>query len=192
MMTSVRDDPAVVALVARARDGDQVAWDEMVERFAPLVWSLCRRHGLSNADAEDVGASVWLRLVERLDTIREPAALAGWLATIARRECVNILRTKTRETTLPDNAPIEADNPTSEEWLITQERNIALRAGFAELPTQCRELLALLFADPPAPYATISKKLDLPIGGIGPNRQRCLEKLRRTEALTALMSPEGR
>ncbi|HEX4726020.1 MAG TPA: sigma-70 family RNA polymerase sigma factor [Pseudonocardiaceae bacterium] len=188
----MRDDPTVIALVTRARDGDQQAWDEIVERFAPLVWSLCRRHGLSKADAEDVGANVWLRLVERLDTIRDPAALAGWLATITRRECVNSLRVTTRETPLPDDAPMAAEIPTSEEWLLRQERHIALRAGFAELSDQCRELLELLFADPPSPYATISRKLDIPVGGIGPNRQRCLEKLRRTEALTALMSPEGR
>ena len=192
MMTGVRDDPTVIALVTRARDGDQGAWDEIVERFAPLVWSVCRRHGLYAADADDVGASVWLRLVERLDTIRDPAALAGWLATITRRECLNTLRARTKETTLPDDPPVAAETPTSEEWLLTQERNMALRAGFAELSDKCRELLALLFADPPPPYATISEKLDIPIGGIGPNRQRCLEKLRRTDALTALMTPEGR
>jgi RNA polymerase sigma factor (sigma-70 family) len=192
MMTGVRDDPTVIALVARARDGDQGAWDQIVERFAPLVWSVCRRYGLSKADADDVGANVWLRLVERLDTIRDPAALPGWLATITRRECVNVLRGKNREASLPDNAPIEADTPASDEWLLTQERHIALRTAFAELPDHCRELLGLLFTDPPIPYATISRTLNIPVGGIGPNRRRCLEKLRRSAALTALMSPEGR
>lgn len=80
----LRDDPPVTDLVARARDGDVQAWDALVERYAPLIWSICRKYRLGRADADD-GQSVWLRLVDHLGKIREPAALAGWLAT--RREC---------------------------------------------------------------------------------------------------------
>ncbi len=57
---AVRDDPSVRDLVIRARGGDKQAWDALVERYAPLVWSICRRHRLGLADAEDVGQSVWL------------------------------------------------------------------------------------------------------------------------------------
>jgi hypothetical protein len=39
------------------------------------------------ADADDVGGSVWLRLVEQLGALREPAALPGWIATTTDREC---------------------------------------------------------------------------------------------------------
>ena len=84
----MRDDPSVIALVERARDGDQEAWYRLVARYSPLVWSACLRHGLSGADADDVGASVWLRLVERLGSLRDPAALPGWLAsTTATNAC---------------------------------------------------------------------------------------------------------
>jgi hypothetical protein len=75
----VRDDPAVVVLVTRARGGDQEAWDTLVERYAPLIWSICRRHRLGDDDAADVGQAVWLRLVEQLAKVRDPNALAGWL-----------------------------------------------------------------------------------------------------------------
>src|SRR6266446_3104420 len=88
---AVRDDPSVRDLVIRARGGDKQAWDALVERYAPLVWSICRRHRLGLADAEDVGQSVWLQLVSHLDTVRDPAALPGWLATTTRRECGRIL-----------------------------------------------------------------------------------------------------
>jgi len=71
----MRDDPTVIALVVRATEGEQTAWDEIVERFAPLVWSICRRFRLSEADTYDVGQNVWLRLVEYLPSLREPAAL---------------------------------------------------------------------------------------------------------------------
>ena len=90
--TPSRDDPVVTDLVARARNDDKQAWDALVERYAPLIWSICRRHRLSGADAEDVGQSVWLQLVGHLDKVRDPAALPGWLAATAQRECVRVLR----------------------------------------------------------------------------------------------------
>src|SRR5436853_6151726 len=76
----VHDHP-VATLVMRARNGDELAWDALVERYAPLIWSLCRRYRLDGADANDVGQNVWLQLVNQLRNIRDPAALPGWLAT---------------------------------------------------------------------------------------------------------------
>ena len=191
-MGCVRDDPTVVALVRRAKAGDRDAWHEIVERYAPLMWSVCARYRLSAADAEDVAAVVWLRLVERLGSLRDPAALPGWLATTTRRECVNLLRVRDRYSEYDED--IADPGLASDEWLLTQERQIALRAAFAELSEHCRRLLSLLFSDPPTPYHAISRTLGLPVGGIGPNRQRCLDKLRRTGPMAALLdtSAEGR
>jgi DNA-directed RNA polymerase specialized sigma24 family protein len=62
----VRDGRSVNDLVTRAKKGDKHAWDALVERYAPLIWSICRRHRLSNADADDVGQRVWLQLVSQL------------------------------------------------------------------------------------------------------------------------------
>ena len=53
----MRDNP-VAPLVMRARTGDERAWDALVQRYAPLVWSLCRRYRLEDADAADAGQSV--------------------------------------------------------------------------------------------------------------------------------------
>src|SRR5690348_6321352 len=74
-------------LVTRAANGDGQAWDALVERYAPLIWSICRWHHLADADARDVGQTVWLRLVNQLAALRNPAALPGWLATTTRRAC---------------------------------------------------------------------------------------------------------
>jgi DNA-directed RNA polymerase specialized sigma24 family protein len=87
----VRDGLVVIDLVTRARHGDKQAWDALVERYAPLIWSICRSHRLGDSDAEDVGQSVWLHLTEQLDRIRDPAALPGWLATTTQRECLRVL-----------------------------------------------------------------------------------------------------
>lgn len=190
----MRDDPTVVALVRRAGDGDRSAWDEIVDRYAPLVWSICRRFGLDRVTAADVGQSVWLRLVEQLPALRDPAALPGWLATTTRRECLRILRAARRqqrlERPIDDAGEPDADAATVEQELLAAELHVALRQSFARLPLPCQRLLALLIEDPPVSYAEISARLAIPIGSIGPNRARCLAKLRRHPALAALLEAE--
>jgi RNA polymerase sigma factor (sigma-70 family) len=150
----MRDDYSSVALlVARAAYGDQAAWNEIVERYAPLVWSICTRYRLSSHDIEDVGQSVWLLLVEHLGNLREPTALPGWLATTTQRECQRVLRAARRYDRfgpVPDELPpLPADDTVIEQEIITAERNVALRAAFGELAPRCRELLSMLITDPP-------------------------------------------
>jgi RNA polymerase sigma factor (sigma-70 family) len=186
----MRDDPAVVALVARAAGSDQTAWDELVERYSPLVWSICCRYRLSSEDVEDVGQSVWLRLVEQIGNLREPAALPGWLATTTQRECLRVLRKHDRLVPLPDELPPTADDAVIEEEIMVAERNAALRAAFAELPPRCRQLLSMLMSDPPQPYARISVILQIRVGSIGPQRARCLQQLRRSRHLTTVIGDE--
>ncbi len=191
----MHDDPTVAALVAGARQGDQRCWYGLVERYAPLVWAVCRRFGLSDADAHDAGQTVWLRLVEHLPQLREPAALPGWLVTTTRRECLRVLR-GARDSAgrlQPDEAAIAADAESTavDRWVIAEERAAALRVGFAQLPRHCQELLSLLMADPVVPYAEISAKLDMPIGSIGPKRARCLQDLRRRPVIQRLIDGES-
>jgi DNA-directed RNA polymerase specialized sigma24 family protein len=95
----IRGDPPVTDLVTRARNGEQQAWDALVERYAPLIWSISRRYRLSGADADDVGQTVWLHLVDQLDRLRDPAALVGWLATTTQRECLRVRRAAQRPQT---------------------------------------------------------------------------------------------
>jgi RNA polymerase sigma factor (sigma-70 family) len=196
----MRDDPSVIALVARARAGDQHAWDEIIERYAALVWGTCRRFRLSDADAHDVGQNVWLRLVEHLPSLREPAALPGWLATTTRRECLRVQRggwDRDREL-LDSELDRAADEETTrvDEALLAAEREHLVREAFAQLPEQCRRLLTLLVRDPPMPYSEISALLDIPVGSIGPTRARYLAKLRENPLIMSLIddqnSPVGR
>jgi RNA polymerase sigma factor (sigma-70 family) len=187
-----RDHPVAI-LVTRARNGDQLAWDALVERYAPLIWSLCRRYRLDAADAADIGQNVWLQLANQLGKIRDPAALPGWLATTTRRECQRILnRTQAPHAALhaldADNIP--DDQAGMVEHVLAAERHAALREAFAHLPPCCQQLIALLIKDPPMPYAQISASLGTPIGSIGPNRRRCLDRLRHHPAIASLISAE--
>jgi RNA polymerase sigma factor (sigma-70 family) len=187
-----RDGSLVTDLVTRARTGDKRAWDALVERYAPLIWSTCRKYRLGRADTQDVAQNVWLRLVDQLDKIRDPAALAGWLATTTCRECGRVLRAAHGPHApvcgfdadiLPDE---QAGTPGQD--LLAAERHAALREAFTRLPPDGQRLIVLLIADPPVPYAEISAKLGIPVGSIGPTRRRCLDKLRRDPALAALIS----
>jgi RNA polymerase sigma factor (sigma-70 family) len=190
-----RSDPAVTDLLTRAGSGDKQAWDALVERYAPLIWSICRRHGLGGADAEDVAQNVWLMLVNQLGTLRDPAALPGWLATTTRRECGRVLRAARGPhdagrapdaETIPDEQAV-----TPEQELLAAERHAALREALAQLPPCCQQLITLLLEDPPVSYAQISARLGIPVGSIGPNRGRCLDKLRRHPAIAALTGTDS-
>ena len=189
----MRDALQVTDLVTRARNGDKQAWDGLVERYSPLIWSICRRYRLNDADAEDVSQAVWLLLAEHLDNLRNPNALPGWLATTTRRECSRILRascTLTAAGQLLENMPDE-QTVTAEDELLMAERDAALREAFARLPLRYRRLLGMLVADPPVSYTEISARLGIPVGSIGPSRRRCLDKLRCDPAIARLISDEA-
>jgi RNA polymerase sigma factor (sigma-70 family) len=185
----------VTDLVTCARKGDKQAWDALVERYSPLIWSICRRHRLRDADAEDVGQKVWLHLVDQLDKVRDPAALPGWLATTTRRECLRVLRSAGEPLAAGYglDAQILSDEQagTAEQELLVAERHAALREAFLALPPSDQRLIGLLLEDPPVPYAEISSRLGIPVGSIGPHRVRCLDKLRRDPAIAALINADS-
>jgi len=190
----MRDNLPVSDLVMGAKNGEKQAWNALVERYDPLIWSICRRHRLSGADTEDVRQAVWLCLVRHLSRLHEPAALPGWLATTTRREGQRVQRTgrpwvtrgALNAETLPDDQAGEADH-----GLLAAERKAALRAAFRDLPSGGQRLIGLLLQDPPLPYAEISVRLGIPVGSIGPKRRRYLDKMRRHPAIAALISAEA-
>jgi RNA polymerase sigma factor (sigma-70 family) len=194
----MRDDPSVIALVARAADGDQAAWNELVDRYAPLVWSICNRYRLNRSDIDDVFQNTWLLLVEHIKRLREPAALPGWLATTTQRECLHHLRAAHKKheyagAAADQSAAAPDDSGTLiEEEILNAERNVALRAAFAQLPSRCQQLLGMLISDPPLSYSEIGAALQMKVGSIGPSRARCLERLRNCPQLAALHETLGR
>ena len=111
-----------------ANDGDEAAWETIVDRFSGLVWATVRAHRLSPAEAADVAQTTWLRLVENLDRIKDPERLGAWLATTARRECLRHIRLRGRELPTGEDALFEApsEDRAAADRLITRERNVAL------------------------------------------------------------------
>jgi RNA polymerase sigma factor (sigma-70 family) len=191
---TVRAGAPLDDLVTRARKGDKQAWDTLVERYAPLIWSICRRHRLTSADADDVGQRVWLQLVTHLNQIRDPAAIPGWLATTTYRECRSFQRATRRwqllGRVLDTDHILDQQAGEAEHELLAAERRAVLHEAFTRLPSCCQQLIAALIEDPPVPYAQISAQLGIPVGSIGPTRNRCLDKLRRDPAIAALINAE--
>jgi RNA polymerase sigma factor (sigma-70 family) len=183
------DHPSTVPeLVDAARAGDADAWNDLVDRFLPMVSGVIGRLRLPPADAADVNQTVWLRLVEHLDDLRDPRALPGWLATTARREALRAIEARRRTVAVDPQAGSLEQIPHEgevDDLVLAAERAQALRDGLAELPAQRRELLELLVADPPVSYEEISRRLEIPIGSIGPTRARALAQLRNTRAVRA-------
>jgi RNA polymerase sigma factor (sigma-70 family) len=185
------EDPS--ALLAAAAAGDSSAWNAIVDQYNGLLWSIARGYRMSTADSADAVQTTWLRLVEHLDRIEDPSRLPGWLATTVRRECLRMLRRAKREQPsfdedgLPDLAD---DSEPLDSALLVEERDAALWQALQQMPERCRLLIRVLMASPPPSYAEVSAALDMPIGSIGPTRQRCLDRLRRiAEADGALVDP---
>jgi RNA polymerase sigma factor (sigma-70 family) len=172
-------DPSVADLVARACDGDQQGWDALVDRYSPLIWRICRQYQLADADAADVSHSVWLQLVDHLDLVGDPAALARWLARVTWRECSRV------QPEIPDQGAAAAERE-----LLRAERHAALFAAYADMPPGDQRLIALLSAAPREPDAKIGAALGIPVASIAPARRRCLARLRRHPAIAALVTAD--
>jgi RNA polymerase sigma factor (sigma-70 family) len=181
-------DVELRSLLAAASKGDQVAWDAIVNEFSSLLWSIARSFRLDSRDASDVVQITWLRLVEHLDHIKEPEALPAWLAITTRRECMQLIRRSNRQRLIRHDEPLDDmpdPAPPVDNALLTDERDAALWRKVAALGETCFRLLRVLMATPPPSYKDAAAALDMPVGSVGPTRQRCLKRLRDSMAVKA-------
>ena len=175
------EERSTTALVRAAAHGDGRAWDAIVERYAGMVWAVCRSCGLSPTDAAEVSQTTWLRLVERLGSIQDPERLGSWLAVTARRESWRVSRRAARTIPTDTEATLterEADEEIDQD-ILAEERHDVLKRAFEALHPRCQRLLRLLTADPAPSYVEVAAALEMPIGSIGPTRARCLDCLRK-------------
>jgi RNA polymerase sigma factor (sigma-70 family) len=175
-------DP-VPGLVLAAAAGDARAWDDLVDRFSPLVWSVCRAHRVHDEDAADVFQMTWLRLLENLGRIRDPQRLPGWIATTCRRECLALLK-RSRSATVMDSEHLDVllggDAP-ADEPVLTADQHAALWRAFSHLTAWCQQVLRALIInaeDGRPSYLDVAAELGTRPGSLGPTRGRCLKHLR--------------
>jgi RNA polymerase sigma factor (sigma-70 family) len=185
-------DRDLATLVHDASGGDAGAWEQLVDRLAPLLWSIVRAHRLGDADGQDVLQTSWLRLLEHLDQLTDPAKVGSWMATTVRRESLRVLRQRGRAVpTDVESLDLGADDqPLPEAVVLRTERATLLARAFARLTARCQALLRILAAA--ATYEEIAVAMDMPVGAIGPTRGRCLEALRRQLAVGGMDGMDAR
>ena len=188
---SAPGDDDVLLLVEAARRGEPSAWDVLVRRFRPLVRRAAYDFSLDSAETDDIAQIVWLRLYEQLNRIREPRALSKWISTTARRECLRIARGYAATVSIDLVATPRWEGESIDGELLRSEAARFVREGLAELPTLQRDLLVLLATEPTLSYRTISRRLGMPVGSIGPTRARGLARLRRTPAMCSYFAERG-
>lgn len=171
--------PDVTVLVAAARRGDAAAWQALHGRYNRIVVAAARRCGLGPEQADDVAQTTWMRLVENIDGIRNDVAIPAWLVRTSMREAYALSRRSRRE--VADDDLVRRRDPSVVDDLdsaLDSRRLIGLlRRAVSGLPARERCLLeALLRPDEPS-YVQVSRELDMPIGAIGPVRQRAVRRL---------------
>lgn len=160
-------------VLARCRAGDEAAWAELVDRYSRYVYAIAvQAFRLPPHDADDVFQECFVRVYERLGTLRDDSAFRPWLAQLTRRVCLDRLRGGTREGELDHDVDAAA-----EEELRRLEDALVVRDGLSALSDSCREILDRFFARDES-YRVIGETLDLPPGTIASRISRCLGRLR--------------
>lgn len=165
--------PPDLELLTACRAGDPEAWELLVERYERLVFSVALRNGVTREEAADITQMTFIALLESIGKLREEQRVASWLMSVARRLAWRQRRRSDRErlglegVSWPDDA------------IATWERVAVIQEGLQRLGRACRDLIQALYFDPASPsYAAVAERLGRPIGGIGPMRARCLQRLR--------------
>ena len=172
-------------LFADWRAGDARAMDDLVRLMTPVLWHVVRAYGLERTLAEDVVQSTWMALVRHADTIADDRAVSRWLTVTARREAWRTTRVHGRADSTADELlePLLPPERSTEAVVAASDEAARLWAAVGTLTERCQRLLRVVAFDDRPDYARIAADLEMPIGSIGPTRQRCLAKLRT--ALTA-------
>ncbi|MFD1151376.1 RNA polymerase sigma factor [Saccharothrix hoggarensis] len=172
-------EPTNTELIFRARAGDASAWNEIVRRYARLVWAVPRSHRLSPDDAADVCQAAWLALAENLARIERPERLGAWLVTTARREALTVLRLRGRERVVHDLGDVPDDALSPEDTALAGDAGPRLWRAYVTLTDRCREILRLAAFAPDLTFAQVAAAVGVPVNSLGATRGRCLAVLRR-------------
>ena len=143
-----RPDESDAALLARyVKDRDAAAFAELVRRFGPLVWGVCRRRlggsPAAHQHAEDAFQAAFLTLALKAEAVRDPAALPGWLHRTALRAAGRAARRADRDASPADFPDLPADGPDALAELARREALGAFDEEVARLPAADRAAVVL-------------------------------------------------
>jgi RNA polymerase sigma-70 factor (ECF subfamily) len=178
------------SLLIRIRDqGDQEAWRQFVDLYAPLIYGLARRRGLQDADAADLTQDVFRTLAQRqIDYRAERGSFRGWLYTVARNRINDFLDgRRRREQGSGDTSAMQALNEQparddeAECWDREYEQRMfhcaaeQVRGEFAETTWQAFWRVAVEGESP----EDVARALQMSVGSVYVAKSRVLTRLRR-------------
>jgi len=183
----------VAQLLAGLGSGDAAAWSAVVRRYGRLLMYICRQHRLTPEQTDDVVQNTWTVLFTHAAQIQNADGLGGWLVTTTRRDCLALRRRESHEVPTDDCGNDWQDTTVDidvDDRLDAVPRSHRLRRAVATLPPRERSLMEILLEPELPSYIEISRRLQMPIGAIGPVRQRALRRLRIQLDLTGSQRAE--
>jgi RNA polymerase sigma-70 factor, ECF subfamily len=184
--SDARDDAAVMAAIAQ---GDRSALETLYDRYAPMVYALCRRMLRDPSASEDLLSDVFIeawRRGDRFDAAR--GSVPTYLATVTRSRGIDRLRARARSATAAldeERAAGAADDPGT--GLMSDERSRQVRRALASLTAEQREAVEMAFYDGLS-HAEVAERLHKPLGTVKTHIRQGLIHLR--DLLRTLVSDE--
>ena len=169
----------VAACIRRHLAGDEAAFGDLYRLVRPWLAHLAMGCRLTRSSADDVVQSTMERALVKLPNLHDPNAGLAWLSVIARREAIRVSREERRADLLGDRElDTCGDGADPERMALAGLAREARLDVLAQLPERHRTLLTALFLQDRTDYATIATQLGMPVGSIGPTRQRGLKRAR--------------
>ena len=170
-------------LVQGCIQGDQRAWEELVDKYKRLIYSIPIKYGATPDDAADVFQAVCIEALNSLPQLKNAQSLRSWLITLTIRQSYRWKKKQSNHVELDAMEPDAAESIASishADTLAQLEQEQIVRDVVAQLPPRHQKLVRLLFFEQPAlPYTEVAQRLGLATGSIGFIRGRCLDKLRK-------------
>jgi RNA polymerase sigma-70 factor, ECF subfamily len=164
-------------LIERCRQGDEGAFEELVNRYKDLVFALIARTVPDRSRAEDVAQDVFLRVHRGLPYFRGEARLSTWIYRIVANVCLQD-HARVPSVSLDDErnagrAPAAADRQFGDFELRDR-----LEKAVARLPANYRLLVAAHYLKG-VRYEDLAEALQLPLGTVKTQLYRAKQQLRR-------------
>jgi RNA polymerase sigma-70 factor, ECF subfamily len=136
-------------LMRRAQDGDREAYHALLHAITPYLRAIARRHLGHGEDAEDAVQDILLVVHDIRHTYEPARPFKPWLATIARRRCIDLLRRRARRLRHEGDDGLSAVEPESTgpgpfEALSAAQAGAHLQRAVDGLPGRQREAVRLL------------------------------------------------
>ena len=160
----------VETLLARCRQGDDLAWEALVRQYQGRVYGVAFHYLRDREEARDAAQEIFIKIYRGLATMREGDRFLPWMLRLARNCCVDQLRrlkvrTPAAEVPVEEAPQIVTAEPTPEESSLVGARRGLLYRALAKLGEKNREMI-LLREIQELKLEEIAQLLGLPIGTV--------------------------